>query len=58
MIQTIVEPTLKCRGKLCYMKKEAQRIKNQLYKYKSRVLRVYQCKECNYWHLTHKPFQK
>lgn len=42
-----------CLKKGCYSKKIAQTIKNLLFK-KGRKVRIYQCDQCNFWHLTHK----
>lgn len=46
-------PHLKCNGKPCYRKKVAESVKNKRWKQDRVDLRLYQCKHCNYWHLTH-----
>jgi hypothetical protein len=44
----------KCLNKGCYSKKVAQTIRNLLFRKKGRKVRIYQCDQCNFWHLTHK----
>jgi hypothetical protein len=58
MSHTIEVPIKKCRGKFCFTKKSAETTKNKLFKIKGHVVRIYQCNLCNYWHLTHKQFEK
>ena len=43
-----------CNGKKCYDKKTAQTAKNLRFKESHIKLRIYQCPECNQWHLTSK----
>lgn len=40
-------------GKVCYDKKTAVTAANKRYKDDHTKLRVYECLDCSYWHLTH-----
>jgi len=42
----------RCGGKPCFDKKTAITAKNKRFKDGHVVLRVYNCPECNTWHLT------
>lgn len=42
-----------CTGKKRYTKKLAETLKNRLNDKRGLTLRIYQCPECNMWHLTH-----
>jgi hypothetical protein len=42
-----------CDGKRCYTKRDAQTMRNAK-KREGKLLRIYPCKECGGWHLTHK----
>jgi len=42
----------KCRGKTIFDKKGALTSKNDRYKKDHVKLRVYQCPDCNHWHLS------
>ena len=42
----------KCRGKTIFDKKGALTSKNDRYKKDHVRLRVYQCPDCNHWHLS------
>lgn len=44
----------KCRGKICYDKKGAITAKNKRWNDDHVPLRIYDCPDCNGWHLTHK----
>lgn len=44
---------MQCTGKKRYTKKLAETLKNRLYDKRGLILRIYQCPECNTWHLTH-----
>ena len=53
---------MKCRGKQCYSKREAETIRNARLRPHRRIrrhipdfLRIYHCPHCNHWHLTSKP---
>lgn len=41
-----------CNDKKCYSKTEAEKKKIAYMRKRNRKLRVYQCDECHYWHLT------
>lgn len=43
---------LQCGGKNCYGQSEAKRIARAVMKARNRDIRVYQCRECWYYHLT------
>jgi hypothetical protein len=46
-----------CNGKKIYDKKGATTVKNFRVKQGQGYLRMYQCRICGYWHLTHtKPY--
>lgn len=40
-------------SKICYSKKMGETVVNQCKNEKGIRLRLYQCPECNYWHLSH-----
>lgn len=44
---------IRCSGKSSYTKKLAETLKNRMWETKSVQLRIYQCQNCNFWHLTH-----
>lgn len=43
-----------CHEKPMYDKKSAETAKNRRWKYERIKLRIYQCPECDFWHLTSK----
>lgn len=43
----------KCKGKVCFRKKEAETRRNEL-RHQGIWMREYRCERCDYWHLTHK----
>ena len=45
-------PQRNCKGKLSYSKKDALTARNRRMQ-DGEKLRVYQCPDCNQWHLTH-----
>jgi hypothetical protein len=49
-----ITPLKRCPngGKPCYDKKTAVTAKNKRYKQDHVVLRIYNCENCNCWHLT------
>jgi len=51
-----------CNGKMCYDKRGALTVKNEIRKERGIELRAYQCPDCNGWHLSKslntKPFRK
>lgn len=55
---TFEDQKASCERKVCYGKKDAQTILNRLMssprKQRNDKLRIYQCRNCNFWHITHK----
>jgi len=41
-----------CKGKQCYGKNEAHRVKNAAMRVRNRKIRTYECTICGFWHLT------
>lgn len=41
-----------CGGKNCYSKSKAEKVRQSTMKARSKKIRIYECEECNYWHLT------
>ena len=47
-------PAKRCTvcNKICYSKKMCETVANKDWKDRGTELRIYQCPDCNYWHLT------
>lgn len=47
-----VLPRCEVSGKVAFHKRQAQTHRNWLMRKRRMKLRIYQCRECDYWHLT------
>jgi uncharacterized Zn finger protein len=43
---------IECNGKKCYGKNKAKEVAHAIMRNRKRKLRVYECEECGYHHLT------